>query len=92
MLLGGGFDDKEEEDSRVGDDFGSPKGEGADGELKNLEPLGGVFVLEIGCLRSVDGQDSVPRRRVRTGSLQRHGDEVGAVDVVLDLIQCLREI
>lgn len=67
-------------------------GERAEGELEKLEALGGGLGLGVGGLGGVEGQEAVPRRRERARLLQRHGHEVGAGDVGLDLLQGLREI
>lgn len=45
---------------REGDEFGALEAEGADGELEQLEGLGGELGLEVGGLGDVDGEDAAP--------------------------------
>jgi hypothetical protein len=83
---------KDKYDSRVSEELGVSNGEGADGELEELEALGGALGLGIGGVGRVEGEEAVPRRRHGAGPLQRHGDEVGVGDVGLDLRERFLEV
>lgn len=63
--------------SRVGNDPGIHEGEGADGELEDLEPVGGEPGLGVSGLGSVEGQKAVPGSGEGAGFLERDSDEVG---------------
>lgn len=63
-------------------------GKGADGEVEELEALGGEPSLEVSGFVGVEWHDAVPRsRRGRARLLHRYGDEVGGRDVGLNLLQ-----
>lgn len=68
----------------VGDDLGSPNGERADGELKDLEFVGGEPGLGVGGLGGVEGQNAVPRGGEGARFLERDGHEVGLGDLGLE--------
>lgn len=53
----------------VSNDFGGPEGERANGELKNLEPFGGVSGFEITDFGGVEWEMTLPGRRVSSGRL-----------------------
>lgn len=83
---------KDKYDSRVSEEIGRSNGEGADGELEELEALGGALGLGVGGVGRVEGEDAVPRRGHGAGPLQRDGDEIGVGDVGLDLRERFLEV
>ena len=70
--------------SRIGNDLGRPNGEGANGELKDLEFVGGEPGLGVGGLGRVEGENAVPRSGDGAGSLERYGNEIGLGDLGLE--------
>lgn len=60
----------------VRDELGTLYGKGANGELKDLKPFGGVFGFEIGGEGGVNRHNTLPGCRVRSGILQRDCNEI----------------
>lgn len=71
---------------------GGGNGEGADGELEELEAVGGVSRLGVSGVGRVEGEDTVPRGGHGASSLQGHGNEVGLGDVGLEIRESVGEV
>lgn len=58
-------------------------------KLEQLESFSGDLGLKVRSLESVDGQDAAPgvTGSVVSGLLDGHGDEVGMLDMVLQLLK-----